>query len=229
MRRMKIFTLAASMILLAASLSAGAITTGGQVDGTQLDIIGVTGFTTTGNQMAGITVTAFYSTGGSNSCTWLDLGGTAGGCAVDGEFIIVQDGNTFSEPWTLANTSTFQSINALVITGNGLIVFDRTFDGADGTLGSEAGKDADGSTTDDSVGTATYFNLAAISPAAAVGDIFSDLGIFFEPGLGPGATATFVADTDTVGVFGGEIPEPSTMILLGAGLAAIAAVRRRSA
>ncbi len=103
-------------------------------------------------------------------------------------------------------------------------MFDRTFGFVEGTFGTASGADATGTTSDDSDGDAIYSNLVAVSPGLPVGDIFTTLTISFN-GLTGGASATFVADTDTIGVYG--IPEPGTVTLMLLGLAGFAIGRRR--
>lgn len=60
--------LAAAAFVFVPTLVAGAITTGSLDNGTQQNIVGITGFTTTGNQMAGLTVTVGFSNSTSSSC-----------------------------------------------------------------------------------------------------------------------------------------------------------------
>jgi hypothetical protein len=229
--------LAAILTIALAPLTAaygGVITTIGQDAGVQLDVIGITGFSTFGSDMGGLSVVATFGVSGPMSCIWAPTSATAGGCDVPGFFTITQDGDTFSDtaPWTLTNTTTFDNILSLTLDGTPArlsdsgVVFDRTFGGAVGTPGSALGKDANGSTSDASNGSAVYSNFVAVSPSAPVEDIFTTLTIRFGNGLSSGANAQFVADTDTVGVF---VPEPGTIALFGLGLAGCAVVRRRFA
>ena len=64
-------------------------------------------------------------------------------------------------------------------------------------------------------------------PALAVGDIFQQ--VFVEFGAtGPTADFTFRQDTDNDSRFNPPtIPEPSTLLLLGLGMLALAGVHRR--
>lgn len=230
---MRNFYLSCGLFLgLSVGSVAGLITTTAQNAGVQLDVVGITGFQTTGADMAGMTVTAEFAQSGSQSCIWGATGATSGGCAVAGLFDISEDGDTFSNDWTLRNLSTFDLLLTLTLDGTPArltdsgVVFDRTFGGAFGTLGSFLGGDATGTTTDASNGDALYSNVVAIQPGAPVGDIFTTLTIRFSPdGLGAGQSGVFQADTDTIGVY--TIPEPGTVTLCLAGLAVLG-LRRRS-
>lgn len=209
----------------------GAIGTVAELAGTQLDIVGVTGFQTTGADMAGLSVTVTFTSGAASNCIWAAGIGTSGGCSAAG-FSIEQTGDTFTEPWTLTNLlPTGGGISLLEMDGaparltTSGIVFDRTFGGVFGTEGSFLGGDATGTTTDASNGSAVYSNLVAVMPVAPVGDLFHTLTIRFD-GNGLVETAEFVADTDTIGFL---IPEPGTVTLMGLGLVALAARYRRVA
>jgi hypothetical protein len=226
---MKKISIVCVVVFLATTAAyGGTISTIGQIAGTQLNIIGVTGFTTLGSDMAGLSVSVMFATSGLRNCIWMVQSATAGGCGVPGFFSITQDGDTFDDtnPWILRNLTTFDSINLLTLDGSpGRLsdegtVFDRTFGDVVGTLGSALGKDADGSTSDLSNGSALYQNLVAISPGMPVGDIFTTLTIRFDGnGLGAGQSASFVADTDTIGVL--SVPEPATFTLLTIGLVGV--------
>ena len=222
------------MVFLAATAAyGGTISTIGENAGTQLNIIGVTGFSTFGSDMAGLSVAVTFGTSGLRNCVWAATSATAGGCGVAGFFSIVQDGDTFLDdnPWILTNLTTFDSISLLTLNGapgrasDSGTVFDRTFDGAFGTIGSAQGKDANGTTSDLSNGSALYQDVVAISPGLPVGDIFTTLIVRFDGnGLDSGDNATFVADTDTIGVL--SVPEPATFTLLTIGLGGLMFRRR---
>src|SRR5688572_5084945 len=231
----RVLTVCLMVFLATTAAHGGTITTIGEVAGAPLNIIGITGFSTFGSDMAGLSVSVTFGTSGLRNCVWAPTSSTAGGCGVSGFFSIEQDGDTFSDdsPWILTNLTTFDSISLLTLDGTPArqsdsgTVFDRTFDGDEGTPGSALGKDADGITSDLSNGSALYQNLVAISPDLPVGDIFTTLTIRFDGnGLGSGDNASFVADTDSIGVV--SVPEPATATLLTIGLAGLM-FRRRSA
>ena len=177
--------------------------------------------------MGGLQATVTFTNGDVQGCIWAPTAGLAGGCSAAG-FNIGQEGDTFdnSNPWTLTNMTTFATISVLELDGSPLrgsdsgVVFDRTFDGFVGTLGSALGKDANGTTTDASDASAVYRNLVAVQPNARVGDIFHTLIIRFSGnGLGAGQSGVFAADSDTIGTF---VPEPGSIALVGLGLLILA-------
>lgn len=198
--------------------------------GTTQETTALTGFGTTGDLMAGMSLTAYFSNNTSETVTWLDLGGLSGGATGTG-WSLFETGDTWDQNWTL--TSTGAQIDRLFIDGGvGDTVFDTYFGGVTGTTGSALGKNF---SVTGGLGaydiTATYRDAVALTGNAAVGDLFRYLDIdFTTSAFGSGTTTlTFITDTDNL-KFGGDIaavPEPSTYILLGSGLMGLAWVRRR--
>jgi hypothetical protein len=193
-------------------------------NGADADIPGLAGFVTSGAMMDGMSVTACFSVAGCQTVSWADRaapnsGGTVGSAGWDLSMV----GDTFSDDWTfdITDDSLGQLLTILLDGRTGLTVFDRTFDGANGTDGSALGTDfftaLNGGTTID----VTYLNPIGINGAAPVGDIFQQVFIDFGdtgPRIGD---FTFVQDTDNDERI--LVPEPSTLALLG--LAALALVR----
>jgi len=218
---------------------AGTLTTTGAVNGTPFSIIDVTGFTTLGSDMGGLSVTATFAQSGTRNCSWAATSATGGGCTVAGFFSINEDGDTFSGNWTFTNLSTFDSISILALNGaptgssTSGTVFDRTFGGVEGTPGSALGSDLSGITSNASNGTAVYSNIVSVGSNAPVGDLYGLATVTFGTAAGalltPGASASFVADTDTIGVRGtsGGVPEPGAFSLLACGLACLFAARSK--
>ena len=79
----------------------------GEIAGTTESVIGLTGFSTDGSDMAGMFVTAFFANEESASGVWTPLGpgaGHASGSTVDGDgnllsFDLSQGGDTFTSVW----------------------------------------------------------------------------------------------------------------------------------
>ena len=216
--------------------NAGTITTIAQNTGTTVNAIDLTGFSTNGAGMTGMTVSALFG-GGTVTCIWAPTGIDSGGCsglaAGVGSFAVSQSGDTFSSNWTLTNTTAVGAapIPLLRILFDGITgstVFDRTFGGLTGTNGSALGADATGTTpAGQPNGSATYIDLVSTLGNPPVGDIFGRLSIDFGNGLLPQGAATWVADTDTIGLRGGgNTPEPGTWAMLLLGGSALLGVRR---
>ncbi|MEO5923861.1 MAG: PEP-CTERM sorting domain-containing protein [Bryobacteraceae bacterium] len=231
--------------LASAAAFGGTISTGGASNGSPLSIVDVTGFGTSGNEMAGMMITGNFSTGGNASCVWAVTGANSGGCTgltgLNG-FSLSLNGDTFSSNWVLNGISTAvnASLQSLVFNGPaGFTVFDRTSP-SEGTPGSASGRDASGTTSPTNGkqvapnGIATYSDIVSVGANAAVGDLYSKVTIVFGgggTGLVAGQSAEFQMDTDNIGLRGGNpgsgVPEPSTFALIGGGLLGLAALRRK--
>lgn len=192
----------------------------------------LTAFTTTGQQMAGMRVTAFFTGGGSEIVTWGATGASAG-AAIGSGWSLAQSGDTFTSAWTLSSSAA--SIDRLLIdAGPGDTVFDTSFFGFFGTDGSGLGRDftVTGGTGDGLDIVATYRNAVALTGDAPVGDLFRLLDLdFFTSGIafGPDRTLTFLADTDNL-LFAGDIrpiPLPTTVGLGALGLCVVSGASRR--
>ena len=224
--------LSAFLALSTSIASAGLITAGAPDNSTTTSIVGITGFSTFGDQMAGMQISVTFEGGDTASCTWAITGLGAGGCSGTGVlsdlngFNLNLTGDSFNSNWNFTATgrlATSLTINAIL----GNTVFDIiATDPPNSTPGSAEGVSLNGNTPGTPTGSGIYSNLIAVGLNAAVGDLYGALAITFSSGV---ASATFIADTDTVGLpgNGGDIPEPSTYVLIGAGAALLAWKRRR--
>ncbi len=171
----------------------------------------LTGFSTFGDQMAGMKVTVNFMGGGSETNIWGVTGPGAGG-AFGTNWSLIQSGNTFTDPWTL-DYSGAGSISSLAINAvPGNTVFDRT-NPSSGTPGSAQGKD--------------FSVLSGLAPTFAystpidisVGDLFGKLSLNWDNGFTRGQL-TYLADTDSGTTDDPvSVPEPGLMV----GLVAIGA------
>lgn len=196
-------------------------------------IPGLTGFASTGADMDSLKVTASFSTGFTQTLAWADTGAISGGVSGTGWGLSLE-GDTFSASWLFVfspGTTGLGLLSSLVLDASAfgqITVFDTT-EPSPGTPDSASG--ANFAVTSGCVscdGTAIYTNAVGIDPLAPVGDLFHTLTITFDTSTGPSGDWSFRQDTDNdVRARTGFVPEPSSMALLGAALAALGATIRR--
>jgi hypothetical protein len=186
-------------------------------DASVSDVIpGVAAFTTSGAQMAGMSVTATFDSGVVESRTWAATGANSGGVTGSNWSLDVSSATTFDiNAWSFLN-STGAGLTGLVLDGRGRqTMFDRTFSPFPGTPDSANGSDFQDNVN--AVGTATYSRQVAVGANAPVGDLWRILTVSFDQSV----TATswsFTQDTDNdIRITG--VPAPATLALLGLGLA----------
>ncbi|MFA5242219.1 MAG: PEP-CTERM sorting domain-containing protein [Sulfuricella sp.] len=187
-------------------------------------IPGLTGYSTSGAKMSGMSVTASFSSGVTQTLSWATTGALSGGVSGTGWGLSL-DGDTYSAPWNFtmsAAAGNLGSITQLILNGNsGYTVFDRT-NPSWGTDGSAQGVDLwfSDSSIDALV---TYSDQVSISPNAAVGDLWHMITVDFTNG--PASSFIFYQDTDNDSRYG-QVPEPAMLGLLGIGLLAAGLARR---
>lgn len=223
-QRFRSWTAASIYVLaLSAAPSAHALVTYA-TDSSVIDHIpGLTGFSTTGAMMDGMTVSASFSTGFSQTLSWADTGPDSGGVTGAG-WSLSLSGDTFGAPWNFLMSPNSGQITRLVLNGGtGFTVFDRTRPNT-GTPGSAQGLDFvfDDPTIDALV---TYSNPVAIIPNAPRNDLWNIVTVDFGT-TGPRTGFIFSQDTDNDARITVTVAEPATLGLLGLGLGGVLTMRR---
>lgn len=186
--------------------------------GTTFTTAGLTGFATLGDGMVGMSVTAYFVGGGSQTLSWAATGAGSGGVTGTG-WSLGLSGDTFSSNWVLT-TSGGTAIDRLVLDGApGNTVFD--VNDAFGTPGSANGVAFTETSATAFPVTATYRDQVALTATAPVGDLWRILDIDFtgQNGLTSGSTFSWRADTDNATTALVAAPEPATLAVFGLMLA----------
>lgn len=145
------------------------------------------GFSTTGEMMAGIEVTASFLDGTSQSVVWTATGKGSGGAFGNG-WSLTESGNSFNSPWTLSNTGI--GITSLVIDAiPGNAVFDNV------KIKEITPGSADGWSYQTLSGASPTFSAYSNPIDISEGDLFGSLSLYWTNGFS--GTMQFRADTDS--------------------------------
>ena len=197
-------------------------------NGSLFNTAALTGFMTTGADMAGSKVTVFFSGGGSDSAAWATTGATSG-AASTATWSLSLGGDSFSTPWQLTNidAATIIAFSFDGVSGN--TVFDivpSPVDSPGSALGKPFGS-VDGPASVSFAG-GEYTDILSVA-GVFYGDLYTFLGVRLTGGLRAGGVLTFLADTDNADSRGIQpgVPEPQTYALMLAGLGVVGFMARR--
>jgi hypothetical protein len=176
----------------------------------------------TGDQMAGGLLTVLFAISGPVGAPIVAAAGNTGSATAPGMYAFSVSGDTFANPWSLINLSTFDTILSANFNLHGSIsVFDTT-DPNPGTINSASGRSGAvqiGPPPPTITGSAEWDPW--LNPTN-LGDIYWQEEINWGLGdFGPGLTSQWDDDTDYI------VPEPATFVLLGAAVAMAGLWRRR--
>lgn len=209
-------------------------------DGVINETDGLKNYKTYGDTMDGMTVTAVFTDGRSETVLWRDAGTQSGGAFAD-DWYAFESGDTFYYGlWSISNQGEAGISEILFDGGTGDTVFDILYQTPDGrheagTLDSAYGWPFEIRSASGELDIAvTYFDLVGLTDTEPVGDLYRRMKITFlnEGGFRSGNYLSFVTDTDNL-KYPGDIkpiphsPEPAAYLLLGLGLMGIAFIRRR--
>lgn len=209
------------VLLTFAPVRAGTVTVN-FLNGTPNAVTTILQHETAAGDMAGMTVTTYFSDLTWEQATWNHITGDVYGAVGTGWQLSVDDSDTYYAPWVLTSTSSAKTITRIDIDGGpGNTVFDVKADDNPLNPGSSTPGSAAGRTLEvyDETSpldiTVTYSDTVQLGGNAPVGDVWRRMGLEFTNAgyFAPGSTLKFAADTDNVSGLK-VVPTPAEWSLL---------------